>query len=164
MPIISDLVSAFINENNTKDLLPYKHNMIEELKVTLLNQQKYIKKINKSNSVIKSIYEQDYERVAYFLQEYLKIRLKKIAKNFFIDKNLMSGVEIEFSKGVIELSKENEFYQETSFLNNEYVGFVVLCESKNILIDGNEILMREGDVFVCALDNVKQMLLDNEIL
>ncbi|KAM0673708.1 DNA replication complex GINS protein SLD5 [Gurleya vavrai] len=164
MSLITNLITAFTNEKNTKDLLYYKTDLIEEIKKILKYQKNYIEKIDKKNKILKSIYEQDFERVAYFLQEYLLVRLKKITKNFEIFEEKLSVEEKIFKGEMVNLAVKNEFYHKSEFVNNEYMCFVVVCDNKNIIIDGNDILMREGDIFVCALEDVKHMLIENEII
>ncbi|KAM0678875.1 GINS complex subunit [Binucleata daphniae] len=164
MSVVADLITAYTNEKNVKNILPYKNEIVTKIKKMLNYQKKYIEN-TKFEDAYEIIYEQDYERVAYFLQEYLKIRFKKIRKDLCVKKEYLANEEKVFLDGYIEITKKHGYFvEEEAKKIKEYVGFVVLCESKNVMMDGNEILMREGDIFVCALQDVHALLINDEIM
>ena len=73
MENISDILIAYQNELNSPEILPYK-----DLTTNIKNQKE---KIAISKDVIKTIYEQDFERVNFFITQYLKARLAKLNKH-----------------------------------------------------------------------------------
>jgi hypothetical protein len=177
--IIQDLIRSYSNECNTKKILPYQNQIVEDLSAILRSQKLYIEellnnKINtEMNKTIISIYQLDYERVSFFLTIYLKTRLKKINNfgKFIEDMNYLSSYEKNYLNRIIEFEKSYEKDENTKPPpvyklqdNNEYVGFYVLCETKSIKMDGNPLEIRNGDVFVCLLSDVYDLLLKNEIV
>jgi GINS complex subunit 4 len=160
--IVERLIRIYKNEKNTMTLLPYDKDVTDTLKHIIPKQIEYMSRI-KSNTVIKFVYEQDLERVKYFMKEYLKARLSKIESNFFVRRDHLSQEEAAFLDKIIEIYKKRGIYHESSINSKECVGFIVLCDRKMVQIDGNLIEIHKGDFFVAALADVIDLLYSGEI-
>ncbi|KAF7684809.1 DNA replication complex GINS protein sld5 [Astathelohania contejeani] len=159
------LIISYKNEKSTTRILPYIENTINNLSILIKKQTEYINSF-KQYSLLKSIYEQELERVKYFLKEYLLTRIKKIENNLFIEREHLSSHELVYLDGLIELYKCRDIYIEPPSqlpTNEECVGFVVKKSIGEILIDGHPVNMEKGDFFVAAIDDVIHLLYNNDI-
>lgn len=155
--LIDDLITAYLNERNTKEILPF-FTKIEIIKSKMKTQKEKIKRIT---GKLKHIYEKEYERISFFLFQYLNIRIKKM-KNFNLEQHLLSFEELRFYNGTTELAKKYEFFHDAPFLNKEYVGFIVVSD-KNVIIDGNHLEIMNGDFYVCEIEDIRQLVYNGDV-
>lgn len=91
--IYSQLTSAMLNERMAPDLLPYRHNLLDQVLTRISNQQQFLLDsheygdINIDSGIITSdfklqlmIIETEIERLNYLVRLYLRIRLSKLDK------------------------------------------------------------------------------------
>lgn len=158
--IVDELILAYINERNTSTLLPYNNTVIESMKRILAAQNEIISKVSLK---LKILYEAEYERLSFFATQYLKTRLDKL-KNGRYDERHVSLYEKRFYEKFTDLTKKYDFYAEESCEYVEYVCFMVVIDGKSLVIDGNRVEMKYGDVFITEIGDVKEMLIHNEII
>lgn len=160
--LIDSLIKAYRNEKCTGELLPYAENVMDFLQKNLPKQIDYANSIKKAH-VIKSIYEEEIERVKYFMREYIIARMRKINRGFNIDKRLLSNHEERYYISIADLYREKDIFVECEWESQEFVGFISLVESENVVIDHNSVELRVGDFFVAPLKDVVSLLYRNEI-
>ncbi len=51
-----------------------------------------------------------------------------------------------------------------NLFNKEYVGFILICDNKSVIIDGNHLEIVHGDFYVCEIEDVRQLLYDGSII
>lgn len=142
MENISNILIAYQNEINSPEILPYKN-----LTFSMREQKE---KITKAQGVIKTIYEQDYERINFFITQYLKARLSKLSSK--TDRSCLSSHEKAFNDAY---DLQNETRQGC------YVCFYCV-NNVSALLDNNVIDMKEGDCFVGLWDEVKNLVVDGD--
>lgn len=168
--MIDDLIFIYKNEKNTNQLLKYPNNIINKTKDILFNQLEFIK-INQLNIEwidFLNIYELEYERYNYFLSQILITRLRKIIKYIYSDdliNEFLSENELNFRKKYINLMELNSFNDEfnKNDLKNEIIAFICTYNIGMYLIDGNEICLKEGEFYVCSINDVEKLIHDGSI-
>eukprot|EP01135_Chromosphaera_perkinsii_P005524 Nk52_evm73s352 gene=Nk52_evmTU73s352 len=78
------LKQAWINEKVCPELLPFEHEVVENMSEQIENQALSIEdgaKENINNAFIANLYEMELERLRFILRSYLRVRLWKIEKN-----------------------------------------------------------------------------------
>lgn len=142
MENMSDILTHYQNEINSPEILPYK-----DLTRNVKEQKEKMKSVK---GVIKTIYEQDFERMNYFIVKYLKARLSKMNAN--TDRSCLSTAE----KALLDsFELENETRQGC------YVCFYCV-NNVSALLDDNVVDMKEGDCFVGLWDEVKNLIVDGD--
>ena len=165
--MIDELIFIYKNEKNTNQLLKYPQELVDTLKIHLNNQLGLIK--NLKDSEFKNVYELEYERYNYFLSQILFTRISKIMKYVYSEEEssrLLSKSEKEFRMKYVELMglkgmDEVEF--ERNDLKDEVVAFICTYDVGMYLIDGNEVVLKEGEFYVCSVSNIKGLIDDGSI-
>lgn len=160
--LVDSLIQAYRNEKCTRELLPYAEDVMEFLRKNLPKQIEYAESL-KNTSVIKSIYEQEIERVKYFMNEYIIARMKKINQNFGVDKRMLSSYELEYYNTIYNLYKEEDVFVEEEWKSEEFVGFISLVDNENVVLDHNPVELRVDGFFVAPFKDVVSLLHKNEI-
>ncbi|ELQ76138.1 putative alpha-helical protein, potentially involved in replication/repair, partial [Trachipleistophora hominis] len=120
----------------------------------------------KEHKLLKSLYEQELERVKYILTDYLRVRLIKLQNNFYVNTEYLSEYEKVFYQKLVEKFKEYDIFTEQNeeYVDFECVGFIALVDIGKVIIDGNSVDVLAGDFFVAQLADVKHLLLDRKIM
>ncbi|KAI8852530.1 hypothetical protein BC829DRAFT_65615 [Chytridium lagenaria] len=72
------LIQWWVTERTTADILPYQNNIVENV-LELLSEQEGSQVVNEENEAfVRSIYEQEIERVKFVIRSYLRTRISKI--------------------------------------------------------------------------------------
>lgn len=162
---IDQFINDYRNEKNTRKLLPYREETVSHLRELIKSQEEYVGSL-REHKLLKALYEQELERIKYVLTDYLKIRLMKLQKDFYVDSEYLSEYERVFYQKLVEKFKEYDVFVEQKEEYNDYecVGFIALVDIGNIVIDGNRVDVLAGDFFVAQLADVKHLLLDRKIM
>lgn len=160
--LIEALIRAYRNERSTKELLTYERKIMLFLSKNLPRQSEYAESVKK-HPALKSIYEQEVERVKYFMKEYVLARMRKINQNFYVDTSLLSESEALYCDALRDMYRTGDVLVDTRWTNNEFVGFISLVNNKNIFLDSNSVELKQGDFFVAPLRDVIDLLHRNEI-
>ncbi|KAJ1430997.1 hypothetical protein B484DRAFT_316731, partial [Ochromonadaceae sp. CCMP2298] len=111
------LNQAWATEVNAPEILPYRHEIVSEIKSQLTTQQESIdqkgQEAEEGEYFIISLYQMDVERVRYSLTRYLRARLLKIERSLEHIVSDINAIEL--------LSKEERaFATRLNALNNAY--------------------------------------------
>ncbi|KRH95101.1 hypothetical protein M153_3100028061 [Pseudoloma neurophilia] len=164
-PFYRKFFDAYRNEKNTRRLLPFQTEILDKLKQEIDEQAEYIKQI-KDAKQYKVIYEQELENIKYFYIDYIKTRLIKIQKDFYLDEYLMSKNEAVFYNKFLDYFKSSDMYVEEgeSQPNFECVGFIAKEDIGNVMIENNSIDISIGDFFVVKYVEIEDLLLQGKIV
>lgn len=160
--LVESLIRAYRNEKCTKEILPYERRVMDFLGKNLPKQIEYAALLRKT-SALKGIYEQEIERVKYFMKEYIIARMKKISQNFNVDDSMLSSSEIVYRNAMYSIYQQEDIFVPCKWKNSEFVGFVSVIDNNHIVLDGNPVEMREGDFFVGQIRDVIEMLYRHSI-
>lgn len=160
--LVESLIRAYRNEKCTKEMLPYERRVMDFLEKNLPKQIEYAASLRKA-PVLKSIYEQEIERVKYFMKEYIITRMKKISLNFNVDDSMLSPSEIVYRNAMYSICRQEDVFVPCRWTNNEFVGFVSVVDNNHVVLDGNPVEMRQGDFFVGQIRDVIEMLYRHSI-
>lgn len=160
--LVESLIRAYRNEKCTKEILPYEKRVMAFLEKNLPKQIEYAASIKKKPA-LKGIYEQEIERVKYFMKEYIITRMKKISQNLNVDETMLSSFEIEYRNAMYSIYKQEDVFVPCKWINNEFVGFVSIVDNNHVVLDGNPVEMRQGDFFVGQLRDAIEMLYKHSI-
>lgn len=164
-PFLKEFFYIYQNEKNTIYLLPCRSKIISELKQEILSQTEYLSELTHDKQY-KVLYEQELENINYFLVDFIKIRLEKIQKNFYIDESFMSVNEAKFHKKLINRFKDLDIYvkSESKYNDREYVGFIAQEDIGNVIIEGNSVDISIGDFFVVKFSEIEDLLKEGKVL
>lgn len=164
-PFFEEFFRSYQNEKNTNRLLPPKSKIISEIKQEIKSQTEYLDELTDGKQY-KVIYEQELENIKYFLVDYIKIRIEKIQKDFYIDETFMSENEAIFHKKLVNRFKDLDIYvnSENKELDHEYVGFIAQEDIGNVMIEGNSVDISCGDFFVVKFSEIENLLKDRKII
>eukprot|EP01038_Epipyxis_sp_PR26KG_P009483 gene9483-12774_t len=162
------LNSLWVTESNCPELLPYRFDIIDEMKEQLATQQDFIdKKFDEADAIeafTSTLYQMDIERVRYTLTRYLRTRLLKIEKNVdFIMRDIDS---------LDRLSPQEKVFAEKLYnLNNQYFEEVVANklteEAKTHYLTNDDRLRNAepkltGFVFTHAKEDIRNIRLSSD--
>jgi hypothetical protein len=156
------LVRCYRNEKSTNEILPYEEELMTYLKKNLPKQISYMESV-KNLPVFKLIYEQEIERIKYFMNGYLIRRMEKINSNFQIKKEFLSEYELEYYRKLIEIYKKEDVYIEENFKNEEFVGIISNVDRKQVVVDGRAIELQNGEFLIVPLNDVIDLVYNNEV-
>lgn len=162
---IDQFVNDYRNEKNTRRLLSFSEKTIDVLRNLIKSQEEYILTLDE-HRLLKSLYEQELERIKYLLTDYLKTRLIKLQKNFYIETHLMSEHEKTFYTKLNDKLKEYDIIVTRDHDNDDYecVGFIALTDIGNVIIDNNQINIQAGDFFVAQFKDIESLLLASKVI
>lgn len=160
--LVESLIQAYRNEKCTKEILPYERRVMDFLEKTLPKQIDYAASLRKT-SALKSIYEQEIERVKYFMKEYIITRMKKISLNFNVDDSMLGPSEIVYRNTMYSIYRQEGIFIPCKWTNSEFVGFVSVVDNNHVVLDGNPVEMRPGDFFVGQIRDIIEMLYRHSI-
>lgn len=155
---IEELTLAYSNEKATKKLLKYEEVVDEFNRYIYSNEPPAI-----STEISKTIEEIELERIAYFVKEYILMRMDKIRHHFFLDLSLMSESEKTFYIEYLECCKRTGIYVDQPSKEIEIVGFVANKTLDGVKIDGELVEITKGDFFVASFDDVETCLNEGAI-
>ncbi|ORD98261.1 hypothetical protein A0H76_24 [Hepatospora eriocheir] len=157
---IDYLIDAYVNEKNCSRLLPYKSSV--DTFWFYLEDRLYEME---TDSVIKSLLEMEYNRINYFLKEYLLVRIDKIRHLAYIDRNNLSSNETIFYESYYDLIDKMSinYNQNEGESENEFVGFICLTNIDNIKIDDNVFNLRAGEFYITSLSQIYKELIDEKV-
>ncbi|KAF7685480.1 DNA replication complex GINS protein SLD5 [Cucumispora dikerogammari] len=166
----SALILHYKNEKNTNQLLKYPTNLISNIMNLLNKQTEHINNINNNmDREYLYIYELEYERYNYFISQILLVRLNKIMKYIYSDslvREMLSDGEMLFRQKYIKLMSldtvSNNIIMENN-LEKEIVSFVCNTDLGVYLIDGNEVFLKEGEFYVCGVNDVMGLIHEGSI-
>lgn len=156
------LVRSYQNEKSTKETLPYEEDLMEYLKTNLPKQISYAQSI-KQPSIFKFIYEQEIERLKYFMNGYLITRMEKMNENHQINKDFLSKYELEYYEKIIGIYKREDVFIEDSWQNNEFVGIISNVDGKQILVDGESLELQAGEFLIVPLKDIIDLVYSNDV-
>lgn len=160
--IVDELILAYINEKNTHTILPYNP-IINKMQNILSTQLEHIRQ---QPIKLQILYEAEYERLSWFATQIIKLRIHKLINNKYNISNI-SEDELKFKENYDNLARKYDFYHEDEEEIEEvveYVCFMVVVDSRSVIIEGNRIDMKYGDVFITEIRDVRDMLVKNEIV
>lgn len=162
---VDQFLNIYRNEKNTRKLLPSHQNTIRELLIQIKYQEEYIDQI-KEQKQLKAIYEQEIEYLKFIIADYLKVRINKIQKDFYISEINMSENELIFHKKLKEKYKKLDIYVEKThnYEDIECIGFIALEDIGSVVIEGKIIDISLGDFFVVQYKEIEYLLYDMKIL
>ncbi|AFN83421.1 hypothetical protein EROM_071700 [Encephalitozoon romaleae SJ-2008] len=164
LPTLNDLILAYQNEKSAKRLLPYASCPMKHFLDVVSRRAGDMKALGKT--IVRNVYELELERVKFFIKEYIRVRLKKLSTNLYVDRSFLSERETIFYEKYIGLLKERDIYvPEQKFCKkNEFIGFYCCVDVDGIMIDGELLEVFKGDFFVAPLSDVMDLLKRNEII
>lgn len=155
------LITQYQNEKNTEEILPYSSEIVDFYEKAIPSLTSHMNSL--TNTIVKSIIEQELERVKYFLKEYLMIRAKKIFLRMKIKTEFLSEKENLFHQKMVDLYKNEGIFVDEKSVSSEVVGFISNISNKNILLDNKEVELKEGDFYIANIQDVLELLYNNEI-
>jgi len=189
---ISSLNDLWRTEVHAPEILPYREELVEEIRILLVNQEREIEDKNKSAAEVftASFYSMDIERVKYSLKRYLRARILKIESQLqaIISseemKDRLSMQELDFLGKLNKLT--NDHFEESllsklqpklqeSIRDNEdmlrhsqpQVGEFVFCRVQ-VPGEGLETVFSQsrlipGDVYIAQYSSVQKYVLNGQI-
>lgn len=167
------LLVLYLNEKNTRMLLPYGRELVHGICYLLEKQRLKLCSLKDAphGRVIEHAYKMEIDRVEWVLKEYLLRRLEKIRGNFYLqdqELSLLSGGERRFYAKYLELNRAHGVYMEgppsAGPAPAEYGGFYVLEDLGNHVMENEVVGMAKGDFYIGNLREVSGLLQSARIL
>ncbi|KAI5161715.1 hypothetical protein NEAUS03_1728 [Nematocida ausubeli] len=157
LSVVEYLAMRYLNERESKRLLPYDEDLMDRVKFLLHRQKKRQREEAQRNRIKEHIYKIEADRIEWLISEYLLMRLEKIRNDFYIeDLSLLSPYEKTYYQEYINLNKEAGTYTELEQIPArhrhpkdpaEIHGVYILDDVQDVLI-GEEILTLQAGEFL----------------
>uniref|UniRef100_A0A7S1TZD8 DNA replication complex GINS protein SLD5 n=1 Tax=Phaeomonas parva TaxID=124430 RepID=A0A7S1TZD8_9STRA len=151
---VSQIMQAYLDENAAPELLPFRGELVAELREQLAGQEEQIAEITEGEGrtveevFTASLYQMDIDRVKYALAKYLRVRILKLER---VAGLFRADLAPELADAAAELRRkisdeERQFAGELEKLYEAHIDDAVL---RHLPEDGPETLRSLGDADIC---------------
>ena len=124
MRALDGLIIAYTNEKSTTQLLPYN-----SLADDFSQMVKHTHTDPSEPQLVRTLRDQEAERIKFFVKEYIITRLQKLNSSIFWTEDVMGPREILYYRKYLSLLGKNGVLRRTKSIRIEYVGFYCVKSS-----------------------------------
>lgn len=173
LSVVEYLTMRYLNERETKRLLPYDKDLVDRVQFLLVRQKAREQEERTKNTTKEHIYKIEINRIEWILSEYLLIRLEKIRNNLYIkNSSLLSPQEEEYFNEYIILNRNASIYTPYKEIAERHLnqpkpeihGIYVLDRIEDVPVDREILSFSPGDFLIGDFSQAEYLINDLSVL